>query len=118
MPSKSNPEAVKADAANILKVWQANPYFKLKDQTVEAFEAAAKKLETLLSNTNAKELELTALRNDRDHTTAELDEVCIRVRSGIKGYFGGDLTEYKQAGGTRASERKRPVRKNNQPANP
>lgn len=52
---------------------------------------------------------------DRDQTTVELNQICIRVRSGIKGYFEDDSTEYEQAGGTRASERKRPVRKNNKP---
>ena len=33
-----------------------------------------------------------------------------RARKGIVGFFGPDSTQYAQAGGTRASERKAPTR--------
>ena len=49
--------------------------------------------------------------NDRDALAAELKDICVRVRAGMKGYFGADSSEYEQDGGTRASERKKPIRK-------
>ena len=51
------------------------------------------------------------IRNDRDGLAIELKYMCVRVRVGMKGYFGADSSEYEQAGGTRASERKKPARK-------
>ena len=35
----------------------------------------------------------------------------MRARSGFKSAYGLDSTQYEQAGGTRKSERKRPVRR-------
>jgi hypothetical protein len=46
-------------------------------------------------------------RNQRDELTLKLNGACTRTRSGIKGYFGENSTEYEIAGGIRASERKK-----------
>ena len=68
-------------------------------------------LDETLDKIAQKELELTPLRNDRDALAEALNDICVRARAGIKGYFGTDSSEYEQVGGTRSSERKKPTRK-------
>ena len=111
MPTKMNPDKVKTDADTILGVWKANTDFKLKDVTLESFEADTKRLDANLRDISAKEQELTPLRNERDDLALRLNEVCTRTRSGIKGFFGPNSSQYEQVGGTRAVERKKPQRK-------
>lgn len=111
MANNTNPEAVRADAATLEKVWADNTDFKLKDVTFENFKDKAGKLDEVLDDIAQKELELTPLRNQRDELADELKSICVRLRAGIKGYFGADSSEYEQVGGTRSSERKKPVRK-------
>ena len=111
MATNINPEIVRADAAKLEKVWGENTDFKLKDVTFQNFKDTSGKLDDVLDEIQQKELELTPLRNQRDELAAELNDICVRVRAGIKGYFGSDSSEYEQAGGTRLSERKKPTRK-------
>ena len=40
-----------------------------------------------------------------------LDDLSVRMLAGVGSKYGKDSTEYEQAGGTRTSERKAPVRK-------
>jgi hypothetical protein len=115
MPNNVNPDAVRADAATLQKVWADNTDFKLKDVTFQNFKDQATQLDEVLDEIAQKELELTPLRNQRDELATELKDICVRVRAGIKGYFGTDSSEYEQVGGTRSSERKKPVRKNATP---
>lgn len=112
MPTKMNPEKVQTDSNNILGVWKANTDFKMKEVTLENFEADTKRLDAVLKEITAKDLELTPLRNERDDLSVKLNEICTRARSGMKGFFGPNSSQYEQAGGTRAIERKRPQRKN------
>jgi hypothetical protein len=112
MPNNTNPDTVRADAATLEKVWGDNTDFKLKDVTFQNFKDKADQLDEVLDEIEQKELELTPLRNQRDELAEELKNICVRVRAGIKGYFGADSSEYEQVGGTRASERKKAVRKN------
>ena len=111
MASRFDPDKVVEDAAQIVKVWEANSDFKMKDITLDDFKAAEGNLAKVLAEIAKKEDELTGLRNDRDDQTAELNELCTRARSGIRGFYGPDSTQYEQVGGTRASERKKPQRK-------
>ncbi len=46
-----------------------------------------------------------------DPATAQERPNVKRVRSAVKGIYGDDSSEYEMVGGTRKSERKRPVRK-------
>ena len=66
----------------------------------------------------AKDDEITPLRNERDDLATKLNGYCTRARSGIKGYFGDNSTEYELAGGTRASERKKGGPKGKTPEDP
>lgn len=57
-----------------------------------------------------------ALTNDKRAKTRELREIMKRVKSSVAGVFGDDSNEYELVGGTRRSERKKPVRKPKVPA--
>ena len=105
------PEAVQATAKIIANVWEEHPDFKLKDVTFADFTAKQAALEEALDDLDKKDLELTPLRNLRDQLASELNSWCVRARSSVRGYFGGNSDEYEQVGGTRSSERKRPSRK-------
>jgi len=107
MPNNLNPEVVSKAAAKIVRIWSVNPDFKIKDVTFEQYQAQEARLDQLLTTIKEKEDELTPLRNERDDLSRALNENSTRARSGIKGYFGDDSSEYELAGGTRASERKR-----------
>ena len=58
--------------------------------------------------------QLAGLVNSRDAAATVLSGYNTRALSAIRGIFGPDSTEYEQAGGTRTSERKKPVRKEKQ----
>ena len=88
-----------------------NADFKLKDVTFQNFKDKKDQFDAVLDKIAQKELELTPLRNQRDSLADDLKDICVRARAGIKGYFGTDSSEYEQVGGTRSSERKKPVRK-------
>lgn len=111
MPTKLNPETVKTDAEKILGVWKTNTGFTMQGVTLESFETDGKQLDALIKQIEAKESEITPVRNERDDLTRKLKEICTRARSGIRGYFGLNSSQYEQAGGTRASERKKPRRR-------
>jgi hypothetical protein len=78
--------------------------------TLANFKAKCDGLQSSKDEVEAKRTELTAVINDRDSLATELKELCTRARSGFRATYGPDSTEYEQAGGKRASERKRPVR--------
>ena len=62
MATNVNPDKVKTDSDNILGVWKANTDFKMKEVTVESFEADNKRLENLLKDIAAKETDLSTLK--------------------------------------------------------
>ena len=47
----------------------------------------------------------------RRYQASGVGELIVRARSGFKSVYGPDSTQYQQAGGTRKSDRKRPVRR-------
>jgi hypothetical protein len=53
----------------------------------------------------------TVAMNAKQSAAKAARELIKRVRASVKGAFGDDSDEYELVGGTRASERKRPVRK-------
>ncbi len=110
MPNLISDE-VREDAESILKVWTANPDFKLKDVNLEAFKTEADRYVAILAAIAEKEDALKPLRNDRDDTGLRLKALSTRARAGIRGYFGENSSEYEAVGGTRTSERKKTGRK-------
>ena len=111
MKTALNHTIVTSDAQKVISVCKANVDFKLKDFTIESVEKDCTDLDKLVLAIATKEQEITPLRNQRDELLARLKDFAMRGRSGMKGYFGADSTQYEQSGGTRTSERKKPVRK-------
>lgn len=77
----------------------AKPQAKIKDARQKRDQ-----IETLRT-------QLTALTNELNVQIAELAGITTRARSGFRAIYVPDSTQYEQAGGTRASERKRPAKK-------
>ena len=111
-----NAQELRNQIEAILRVWTANPEFKLKDVTLQQFTAEAKRFEALLTDLAKKEAELTPLRNSRDELTATLVNLTVRARAAVKGYFGGNSTEYELVGGTRTAARKKNAARKPAPA--
>ncbi|WP_339137462.1 MAG: hypothetical protein WGN25_05345 [Candidatus Electrothrix sp. GW3-4] len=55
--------------------------------------------------------ERTRLVNEKGDTAEDLSDYIVQVRAVVKGLFGDDSSEYEMVGGTRASERKKPKKK-------
>ncbi len=79
--------------------------------TVPAFEAKGNGFNTRLSGYNQKVAELDEEQIAVDNEEAELQDWNRRVLSAVEAEYGPDSPEYEAVGGTRKSERKRPVRK-------
>jgi uncharacterized coiled-coil protein SlyX len=111
MPSKYPFDSVLTDSEQIARVWTDNPTFALGEITLA-------KLQTKITDARQKHdqietlrTQLAALTNELTAQTKELATINTRARSGFRAFFGPDSTQYEQAGGTRASERKRPASK-------
>ena len=110
MATKVSAELVLSDSTGIEKVWKANADLKLgKDDdkvTLKDYQDSIKTVTDL--NDQIADLRLL---DDRDDAALALSGLNTRALSAIRGIFGPDSSEYDQAGGTRTSERKKPVRK-------
>ena len=115
MAAKISVEKALADAGGIEKVWKSNPDLKLgkNDETVALadYQIAVKAIVDFNAQIGDKRHELDGLLDKRDDAAAALSGYNTRALSAIRGIFGPDSAEYDQAGGTRTSERKTPVRK-------
>src|SRR5437899_5091034 len=116
MPTKVSADTVLSDATGIEKVWKDNPDIKLGKNneavTLEIYQAAKTAVSSLNVKIEDARQDLTRLLNDRDDSALVLNGYNTRALSAFRGIFGPDSSEYEQAGGTRSSERKKPVRKN------
>jgi len=110
MPKQAANSALVA-ANKVEDVWSKHVQFTMNDVTLVEYKAAMTACQTGDDAVEAKRRELTALINQRDVANAKLKHMTTRALSGIRGFFGPDSDEYELAGGTRTSERKKPVRK-------
>ena len=74
--------------------------------------------QSALAETQAKLAAYNKLLSDADEAIVafeaaekQLQDLNTRVLAGVAAHFGRESSEYKQAGGKRTSERKRPVRR-------
>jgi hypothetical protein len=102
---------VLADAKRLLAFMKKHPEFTLKDYTTATLEAEITRLEQRNADLQKHREDEIPLLNDRNDQLKTVRSATTRARSGVKGYFGPDSSEYEEVGGTRASERKKPVRK-------
>ena len=111
MSTKAEITKLEQDGTQICKVWTDNSDFKMGDVTLAKFTTACGALRDAHNEVEAKKLELTAFINEREALAVAVQELIVRARSGFKSVYGLDSTQYQQAGGTRKSDRKRPVRR-------
>ena len=102
------------DASSIEKVWKANSDLKLGKGTetiaLKDYQASIKAVSDLTDEIETLRHQLNGLLDQRDDAALELSGYNTRALSAIRGIYGPDSAEYDQAGGTRSSERKAPVR--------
>ncbi|HTX21063.1 MAG TPA: hypothetical protein VMD27_04250 [Candidatus Aquilonibacter sp.] len=118
MATKISSEKALADAANIDKVWGANPNITLGSDndpdnpkvTYPDFQAATTKVSDLVGQIETTRNTLTKMVDDKDDAAGALSDLNTRALSAIRGIFGPNSAQYDQAGGVRTSERKKPVR--------
>ncbi len=111
MAKKMNIKATIADSKTVQTVWAGIPSFKVGPIGTEDFNAVYDAAVALIEAYNAKDLELTGIRERRDDELRQLNGLVTRFRYGIRSTYGPDSPEYEQAGGTRTSNRKPPRRK-------
>ena len=107
MGNNINIEAIKDASLNLLEVWGSNKEFKLKEVTHETFKADVDMLSKTTAEISRLELSLVPLRRQREDLARKIKDINTRARSGMRGFFGPDSTQYEQVGGTRSSERKK-----------
>lgn len=109
MPKNSSIDDVIADGERIIRVWKDNPTFTLGDLTLAQLETMITDLRTLREQIEDARTQLTQLVNQSNDKLTNIKTATTRARSGFRAFFGPDSSQYEQAGGTRASERKRPA---------
>jgi hypothetical protein len=106
MSTKGSIDDVIADGERIIRVWRENPAFSMGDVTLAQLEAMMTDLRTLRGQIETTRTQLTHLVNQSNDKLAAISTAASRARSGFRAFFGPDSSQYEQAGGTRASERK------------
>jgi hypothetical protein len=104
-------DRILSNAEQIARVWEDNPPFSLGDLTLTQFEAMLTDLRSSHGKVEDLRTQLTAAINDSNSKAVNVNDAVTRARSGFRAMYGPDSTQYEQAGGTRRSDRKRPVRK-------
>ncbi len=102
------------EARNVAKILEPMGERLPGDIRAGAVLAAAATLEATATELGEIDARRTVLINNRAAQRKALNDLLSRVKSGVRSVFGDDSNEYELVGGTRRSERKRPVRR--QPA--
>lgn len=111
MPRRKNVDELLAELSNLVAVWKENPGFALGDLTLAELERLHGAVSGETGEIEAVRTRLTGLIESRDGNLKLISTAVTRTRSGFRAVYGPDSRQYKQAGGTPTSERKRPVRK-------
>jgi len=80
--------------------------------TIKDFSEKIHECENLINIYNSKLEEADSIGNKISESEAELSDMYTAILAGAKSRFGLDSDEVKMLGGTRKSERKKPLRKN------
>lgn len=107
MAGKYSFDSIIADSEQIARVWAENPTFTLGEITLTGLQSKITTLRQKRDQAETLRTQLTAITNELSGLTAEIATTITRARSGFRAIYGPDSTQYEQAGGTRASERKR-----------
>jgi hypothetical protein len=72
---------------------------------------AVKECEDTTQNVKATESLVETAKNGEKIAYKKMKEIAKRIRSSVKGAFGDDSLQFERVGGKRASDRKKPSRK-------
>jgi len=109
---KGYPTDLLAQTTDVLAACrQIDPDMKAGALTQAAFAGELTQTQAIQAQIQALELQLTDLRNKRDERFTRMWDTIKRVRATVKGTYGDDSFEYELVGGTRMSERRRPIRR-------
>lgn len=89
-----------------------------KSLSLATFAAKIQLARERVSNLNALVAETDAARHALNDTEAELKELSSRMLKAVLVQFGPNSDEYAMVGGTRTSDRKRPIRRPSEPTSP
>jgi uncharacterized membrane protein YgaE (UPF0421/DUF939 family) len=95
----------------ILKLWQANREFRMRDTQLEDYEKLGAEYASLLEIIDARKRELSKMRKERDKLTTRLVLLNTRARTGMRGYFGLQSPEFAQVTTGRSPKAARPPQK-------
>ena len=113
MKSKPVPARALKQLDSAIAVWAAHDDFTVgPDITLKKAKDTRAQLDACLSTLIDLRRQVTEQTDQRDDCARAANDIVVRIRKGIAGFFGPDSTQYAQAGGTRSSERKSPTRKN------
>jgi hypothetical protein len=115
MATKYSVDAVLAAIDKIARVWVDNPTFTLGEVTLQNLQTKITQLRQKRDQLEDMRMQLTALTNELNDGTAELAAIRTRALSGYRAVYGPNSTQYEQAGGTPADERRKPTRKTDKP---
>ena len=93
-PTNYTQQKVKGQAHNILKVWKANREFRMQDTKFEDFDKVTAEFDELLKKIDTRSRELNELRTAREKLASKLSLLNTRARSGMRGYFGPQSSEF------------------------
>src|SRR5713226_3116800 len=99
------------DALSIRAAWEKIPDFKVGTVSLNDFIATSAAAETGHKDHAAKGADLADVKAERDEKIRQVDDLITRFKSGVRALYGPDSVQYEQAGGTRSSLRKSPIRK-------
>jgi hypothetical protein len=116
MDSNMSPRKLLAQSGNVVGVWRKHPDLLLNGGPLREYRRIRKRLRKALNRLAKLEQQVRAEANERDRLAEHLNELTIRARAAVRGYFGPDSTEYGLAGGTRRSERRKHRKKGAQRA--
>jgi hypothetical protein len=111
MPSRYTIESVLTDCDRIARVWTDNPTFSLGEVTLAGLQGKMAEARQKREQLDALRMQMTALSNELDESTAELASIRTRALSGLRAVFGPNSTQYEQGGGTPQRERRKATRK-------
>ena len=112
MKTQIAPEGVIKNLDQLISVWTANDTFTMGTEvTLKKLKDTRAELDGCVKKFKELNREITETTDLRDDCAALGNQLVVRTRKAVVGFFGLDSTQYSQAGGTRLSDRKRPVRK-------
>ncbi len=106
MPKAVRTNATLRDAAEIRKLWESIPDFKVGSTSLRDFLAMHDALGKLSDEYAQKEFEWTGVKGKRDDKALEVNATIMRFRGAVLATYGNDSIEYQQAGLTRARDRR------------